>query len=38
LGFFGLFCTKQPLLLFLLELCFGHWIYSRVRRCRTFAG
>jgi hypothetical protein len=38
LGFFGLFCTKQPLLLFLLELCFGHWIYSRVCRCRTFAG
>ena len=33
---FGLFCTEQPLVLLLLELCFGNRICSRIRR-RTFA-
>jgi hypothetical protein len=31
-GLFGLFCTKQPLVLLLLEFRFGHRICSRIRR------
>ena len=36
-GLFGLFCTKQPLVLLLLEFRFGHRICSRIRRRCTFA-
>jgi hypothetical protein len=35
--FFRPVLHEAALLLFLLELCFGHWIYSGVCRCRTFA-
>jgi hypothetical protein len=36
-GLFGLFCTKQTLVLLLLEFRFGHRICSRIGRRCTFA-
>jgi hypothetical protein len=36
-GLFGLFCTKQPLVLLLLELRFDNRICSRIRRRCTLA-
>ena len=36
-GLFGLFCSKQPLVLLLLEFRFGHRICRRICRRCTFA-